>query len=91
MSLLSLAKELQMMEGDKPAIGFIYEAINQAKEVIKATYMHKTQKSLPSWKIIDERWNRHIHRVANHYLDHGTIIQKTLKRMVRKKKDCTNA
>ena len=57
-----LVKVLLMVDGDKPSMGFIYEAMDQAKEVIKARYSDKMQKYFPIWKIIDERWNRQLHR-----------------------------
>lgn len=43
-----------MVDGVKPAMR--YEAIDHAKEAIKATYNDKRQKYLPLWKIIDDRW-----------------------------------
>ncbi len=33
-----LMKVLRMVDGDKPAMGFVYEAMNQAKEAIKEAY-----------------------------------------------------
>ena len=51
-----------MVDGDKHAMGFIYEAMDQAKEAIKARYRDKRQKYFPIWKIIDERWNKQLHR-----------------------------
>ena len=53
---------LRMVDGDKPSMGFIYEAMDQAKEVIKARYRDKRQNYFPIWKIIDERWNKQLHR-----------------------------
>ena len=67
-----LVKVLRMVDGDKPAMGFIYEAIDQAKEAIKETYEGKRQKYMPLWRIIDERWNRQLHRplhAAGYYLN----------------------
>ena len=67
-----LVKVLRMVDGDKPAMGFIYEAMDQAKEAIKEAYGDKRQKYLPLWRIIDERWNRQLHRplhAAGYYLN----------------------
>ena len=67
-----LVKVLRMVDGDKAAMGFIYEAMDQAKEAIKEAYEGKRQKYLPMWKIIDERWNRQLHRplhAAGYYLN----------------------
>jgi hypothetical protein len=36
-----LVKVLQMVDDDKPAMGFIYEAMDQVKEAIKSTYGDK--------------------------------------------------
>ena len=33
-----LVKVLRMVDGDKPAMGFVYEAMDQAKEEIKEAY-----------------------------------------------------
>ena len=67
-----LVKVLRMVDGDKPAMGFIYEAMDQAKEAIKEAYQGKRQKYLPLWRIIDDRWNRQLHRplhAAGYYLN----------------------
>ena len=50
-----LVKVLRMVGGDKPTMGFIYEAMDQAKEKIKEAYEGKRQKYLPLWRIIDDR------------------------------------
>jgi hypothetical protein len=67
-----LVKVLRMVDGDKPAMGFVYEAMDQAKEAIKEAYQGKRQKYLPLWRIIDERWNKQLHRplhAAGYYLN----------------------
>ena len=51
-----------MVEGYKLAMGFIYEAMDQAKEAIKEASRGKRQKDIPLWRIIDERWNKQLHR-----------------------------
>eukprot|EP00253_Pinus_taeda_P018801 PITA_18801 len=43
------------------AMGFIYEAMDQAKEQIKRAYKDKVAKYGPIWAIIDERWNNQLH------------------------------
>jgi hypothetical protein len=57
-----LVKVLRMVDGDKPAMGFVYEAMDKAKEAIKEAYHGKRQKYLPLWRIVDERWNKQLHR-----------------------------
>ena len=57
-----LVKALRMADGDKATMGFTYEAMDQSKEAIKEAYEGKRQKYISMWKIIDERWNRQLHR-----------------------------
>jgi hypothetical protein len=67
-----LVKVLRMVDGHKPAMGFVYEAMDQAKEALKEAYQRKRQKYIPSWRIIDERWNKQLHQplhVAGNYLN----------------------
>ena len=67
-----LVRMLWMVDGDKPAMGYIYEAMDQAKEAIKERYGDKRQKYFPIWKIINERWNKQLHRplhAIGHYLN----------------------
>ena len=66
-----------MVDSDKPAMGFVYEAMDQAKEQIKAAYGDKRQKYIPLWRIIDERWNKQLHRplhAAGYYLNPRYVI-----------------
>ena len=49
-----LVKVLRMVDGDKATMEFIYEAMDQAKEVIKEAYEGKRQKYLPLWKLIND-------------------------------------
>ncbi|WVZ22247.1 hypothetical protein V8G54_000791 [Vigna mungo] len=52
-----LVKLLRMVDGDMPAMGYIYEGMESAKVVIKAYYKGVEEKYLPIWEIIDRRWN----------------------------------
>eukprot|EP00253_Pinus_taeda_P025704 PITA_25704 len=69
---------LRMVDNDKPAMGFVYEAMGQTKEQIKAAYGDKRHTHILPWRIIDERWNKQLHRplhAARYYLnprDHYT-------------------
>ena len=61
-----------MVDGDKLAIGLIYEAMDQAKERIRVAYHDKSTKHKPMWKIIDNRWNNQLHQLihaARYYLN----------------------
>jgi hypothetical protein len=77
-----LVKVLQMVDGDKSAMGFVYEAMDQGKEAIKLAYGDKRQKYFPLWRIIDERWNKQLHSsVAN--IGIGKISSRARKRKYR--------
>eukprot|EP00253_Pinus_taeda_P014300 PITA_14300 len=56
-----LVKVLRLVDGERLAMGFIYEAMDQAKEHIKRAYKDKVAKYGPIWAIIDERWNNQFH------------------------------
>lgn len=52
-----LLKVLRIVDGDIPAMGYVYEGMEKAKVVIKAFYKGVEEKYLPIWDIIDRRWN----------------------------------
>eukprot|EP00253_Pinus_taeda_P029868 PITA_29868 len=56
-----LVKVLRLMDGEKHAIGYIYEGMDRAKEAIKTFYKGNESKYLHIWKIIDSRWDRKLH------------------------------
>eukprot|EP00253_Pinus_taeda_P032254 PITA_32254 len=49
-----------MVDGDKPAMGYIYEAMDLAKEAIKRRYGDDETKYMPLWDIIDACWDRQL-------------------------------
>eukprot|EP00253_Pinus_taeda_P027527 PITA_27527 len=55
-----LFKVLRLVDGERLAMGFIYEAMDQSKEQIKATYKDGVAKYGPIWEIIDQRWNNQL-------------------------------
>eukprot|EP00253_Pinus_taeda_P008141 PITA_08141 len=57
-----LVRVLWMVDSDKFAMGFVYEAMDQAKEQIKGAHGDKRQNYIPLWRIIYERWNKQLHR-----------------------------
>eukprot|EP00253_Pinus_taeda_P026933 PITA_26933 len=57
-----LVKVLRLVDGERLAMGFIYKAMDQAKEQIKTAYKDRVAKYGPIWAIIDERWNNQLHR-----------------------------
>ena len=61
-----LVRVLQLVDGEKPAMGYLYEAMDRAKEVIRTYYADKGDKGLEKqqviWRVIDQRWNNTLHR-----------------------------
>eukprot|EP00253_Pinus_taeda_P004357 PITA_04357 len=61
-----LVKVLQLVDGEKPAMGYLYEAMDRAKEAIRAYYADKGDEGLEKqqviWRVIDQRWNNTLHR-----------------------------
>jgi len=46
----------------KPAMGYIYEAMDRAKEVIANSFNGDEKKYAPIFQIIDNRWDIQLHR-----------------------------
>ncbi|XP_058772114.1 uncharacterized protein LOC131645910 [Vicia villosa] len=58
-----LLRVLRMVDSDEePAMGFIYEAMDHAKEEIQVRYSNKRKIYKPVWDIIDKRWDKQLHR-----------------------------
>eukprot|EP00253_Pinus_taeda_P006458 PITA_06458 len=61
-----LAKVLRLVDGENPAMDYLYKAMDRAKEAIQASYDDKGddgfQRQLLLWGVIDERWNNALHR-----------------------------
>lgn len=61
--VLPLVKVLRLMDGDaKPAMGYIYEAMDRAKEEIAKNFDHVKIRYDKIWNFIDTRWNYQLHR-----------------------------
>lgn len=56
-----LVKILRIVDGDMPAMGYIYEGIEKAKDTIKTHYKGNEEKYMPIWDIIDRRWNMQLY------------------------------
>eukprot|EP00253_Pinus_taeda_P003573 PITA_03573 len=54
----SLVRVLRMIYGEKPAMSYIYEAMDLAKEAIKRRYGDEEAKYMPLWDIIDAHSDR---------------------------------
>lgn len=68
-----LVKVLRMVDAErKPAMGYIYEAMDRCKEAISNAFNGRVEKYDKAFKIIDNRWNDMLHRplhAAGHYLN----------------------
>ena len=71
-----LEKVLRLVDGEKPAIGYLYEAMIRAKKYIHAYYEDKgdqgQERQQMIWGVIDARWKHTLHRpihVARLYLN----------------------
>ena len=51
----------KIVDGDKLAMGYIYDAMDLAKEAIKRRYGDEEAKYMPLWDIIDAHWDRKLH------------------------------
>lgn len=52
-----LLKLLRIVDGDMPAMAYMYEGVERAKISIKAFYKNVDEKFMPIWDIIDRRWS----------------------------------
>jgi hypothetical protein len=61
-----LVKVLRLVDGDKPVMGYLYEAMDKAKESIRAYYEGKGtpgfNRQMMIWDLIDSRWTGMLHR-----------------------------
>lgn len=62
----------------KPAMGYIYEDMDRAKEAIKASFNDKEEKYKEVFEIIDRRWECQLHHplhAAGHFLNPGIFYK----------------
>lgn len=68
-----LVRVLRLIDGDKkPAMGYIYEAMDKANETIEKSFNKVETKYKDVFSIIDDRWNCQLHRplhAAAHFLN----------------------
>ena len=68
-----LVRVFRLVDGEKkPAMGYIYEAMDTAKEAIIKAFNEKKEKYNEVFKIIDDRWESQLHRplhAAGYYLN----------------------
>nr|KYP38381.1 hypothetical protein KK1_040364 [Cajanus cajan] len=72
-AVVPLMTVLRLVDSDeKPAMGFIYDGMDCAKEKIKINFGNVKKSYEPVWNIIDERWDKQLHRplhAAAYYLN----------------------
>lgn len=69
-----LVKVLRLVDGEIPAMGYIYEAMDRAKEAICDSFPNKEDEYKKAFEIIDHRWECQLHKplhAAGHYLNPG--------------------
>ncbi|XP_057826884.2 uncharacterized protein LOC131038460 [Cryptomeria japonica] len=57
-----LVRVLRIVDGDHNSMGYLYEAMDKAKEAIQHLYGSNKTKYEPIWRIIDRRWNHQLHQ-----------------------------
>jgi len=84
-----LVRVLRLVDGDeKPSMGYLYEAMDKAKENIKARLKNKISAYIPFTSVIDARWDKQLHsplHAAGCYLNPGIFFRPSFK----KQKDVT--
>ena len=60
-----IVKVLRLEDGEKPAMDYMYEAMDRAKEAIHAYYSDKCSirlnRLMMLWGVIDSRWTGMLH------------------------------
>ncbi|XP_049934775.1 uncharacterized protein LOC126410236 [Nymphaea colorata] len=79
-----LVKVLRLADSeDRPSIGYLYEAMDKAKEAIRDNLKEKKKLYMPIWKIIDKRWTGQLHQplhAAAYYLNPAIRFSPTFKK-----------
>ncbi|XP_028117547.1 uncharacterized protein LOC114315170 [Camellia sinensis] len=87
-----LIKVLRLVDTEKkPPMGYIYEAMDRAKECIASSFDHKEEKYNEIFEIIDKRWDVQLHRplhATTHFLNLEFFYPKALE--VRKDHEVMN-
>lgn len=68
-----LVKVLRLVDGERrPPMGYIYEAMDRAKEAIAKSFKDKEEQYQKAFEMIDARWETQLHRplhAAGYYLN----------------------
>ncbi|CAN6455732.1 unnamed protein product [Victoria cruziana] len=81
---LPLLKVFRLADSEsRPSIGYLYEAMDKAKEAIRDHLKGKKKLYMPVWKVIDNRWSGQLHRplhAAAYYLNPAIKYQPDFKK-----------
>ncbi|KAF1893107.1 hypothetical protein Lal_00015309 [Lupinus albus] len=87
-----LSKVFRLVDSnEKPVMGFIYEAMDHAKEKIQIVFNNVKKSYFPIWEIIDQRWDNQLHRhlhVVHYYLNPKLHYDPNFKADVEVKRGC---
>ncbi|KAJ1386281.1 Ribonuclease H-like superfamily [Sesbania bispinosa] len=73
-----LVQVLHLIDGERrPAMGYIYEAMDKAKEAIMKSFNNNESKNKDVFAIIDDRWTCQLHRPL-HAADFAKLQRKTI-------------
>ncbi|KAL4614141.1 hypothetical protein ACB092_07G032600 [Castanea dentata] len=79
-----LVRVLRLVDGDeKPSMGYLYEAMDKAKENIKARLKNKISAYIPFTSVIDARWDKQLHsplHAAGCYLNPEIFFRTSFKK-----------
>ena len=79
-----LVRVLRLVDGErKPAIGYIYEAMDRAKEAIARAFDDNEARYKDIFEIIDKRLEIQLHRplhAVGHYLNHEFLLEPSYSR-----------
>ena len=75
-----MVRVLRLVDGDENPMGYIYEAMDRAKEAIKSYYKGDSLKFDPIWEIVDRRWNNQLHQpihAAGYFLNPSFLFSES--------------
>lgn len=53
---------LRLVDSEKPSMGYVYEAMDKAKEAISAFFGYQRSRFQYIWDMVDRRWNTQLHK-----------------------------
>ena len=53
---------LQIVDGEKPSMGYIYEGMDRVKEVVRSFFVGNQDRNGPIWHVTDRHWHNLLHK-----------------------------